>query len=451
MRAKWPVYLLVALLAVSVTWGIGQARARRRMETALEAERHRALADLADGISNVEVLLGKGLVLSSPLQSAAIFPELWHQANAALSNLARLPLPVLETQRTSRFLKQTADIAYVIGKKVGRGDPIGDSDWELMNSLRGQAAKLGEQVRALQVSALKQGFTWSRGPSRSAGPSQAAVTTIDVNDGFRGIEKEMDRYPALVYDGPFSDHIERRQPAGVTGKAVTPEEAIAKAVAFVPSPPGVTYTARVRNEATGKIPAYSIQVTPQGGAGPEYFLDISRTGGHVVWMSSNRLAGPAVLSLDQARQRAIDFLASRGYASLEATYAVKEDNRAFVLFVHKENGVRVYSDLIKVQVSLDTGEISGFEALGYLMSHVPRNMPAPRVSAAEARKRLSPRLTVVQERLALIPLENLTEVLAHEFRVRLGATDFLVYINALTGDEEKIMQIIPSGGGELAL
>jgi hypothetical protein len=69
----------------------------------------------------------------------------------------------------------------------------------------------------------------------------------------------------------------------------------------------------------------------------------------------------------------------------------------------------------------------------------------------EARKRLSHRLHVVQQRLTLIPLEDLTEALAYEFRGKLGDTDFLIYINALTGDEEKIMQVIPSGGGELAL
>ena len=51
MRRKWPVYLLAVLLAVSVAWGVGQARARRRMETALEAERHRALAELAKKVT----------------------------------------------------------------------------------------------------------------------------------------------------------------------------------------------------------------------------------------------------------------------------------------------------------------------------------------------------------------------------------------------------------------
>ena len=449
MRQKWPVYLLLGLLVASAAWGVGQARLRRQAETSLEVERQRSLVELADGISNVEVLLGKGLVLSSPLQSSAVFPDLWHQANSAQSNLARLPLPVAEMQRTSRFLKQTADIAYVLGKKVGRGDAISDGDWELLNSLRGQAAKLAEQVRALEVSSLRQGITWSRGTA--AGAARMAATTLDVHDSFKGIEKEMDRYPALIYDGPFSDHIERRKPVGVTGKTVTQEEAMAKAVAFVPSASGATYTARVRNEATGKIPAYSLQVAPQGGPGPQYFLDVCRTGGHVVWMSSDRVPGKGSLGLEQARQRAADFLAQRGYTSLEPTYAVKEENSAFVLFVHKENGIRVYSDLIKVQVALDTGEIAGFEALGYLMSHTQRKIPAPKLSMEEARKRLSHRLHVVQQRLTLIPLEDLTEALAYEFRGKLGDTDFLIYINALTGDEEKIMQVIPLGGGELAL
>ncbi|MCR4398582.1 MAG: germination protein YpeB [Firmicutes bacterium] len=388
-------------------------------------------------------------MLASGFQSSAIFPDLWHQANAALADLARLPLPVLEVQRTSRFLKQTADIAYSIGKKVGGGKAIDDNDWELMNSLRGQAAQLGARLREMQASALRQGLTWSRSPAPRA--TQGTLGPVDVTEGFRGIEKDMNKYPSLVYDGPFSDHIERREPAGVVGDTVSRDDALAKALAFAPLPAGLEYSAKVRTEVAGPIPGYSIHLAPAAGRGPQFFMDVSRVGGHVVWMSSDRVPGQATLGLERARDAAAQFAWSRGYRSLEPTYVVREQNSAFVLFVHKENNIRIYPDLVKVQVALDSGDVIGFEALGYLMSHRPRTLPAPRLSAAEARRRLNPRLEVLSERLALIPLENLDEVLTYEFRVKLGATDFLVYVNALTGQEERILQVVHAGGGELAM
>ncbi|NPV71400.1 MAG: germination protein YpeB [Firmicutes bacterium] len=452
-RSRWILYALVGLLALSLLWGASQARARRQVELSLEAERQRAFSNLADNVANVEVLLGKGLVLSSALQSATVFPDIWYQANMALANLSRLPLPIIELQKSSRFLNQAADLAYSLGKKVARGGTISDKDWEIMNNLRDQAAKLGGQIKDLEISSLKQGLTWSS--MRGAAAARVTGANLNVGDRFKGIEKEMERYPSLVYDGPFSDHIERRQPAGVTGNPITADEAIARALKFAPTPAGVSYAARVKNEVAGKIPGFSLEVVPQGTPearnSPSFNIDISRTGGHVVWMTSSRVPRSGNLPLEQARQRAVEFLQSRGYASMEPTYAVKENGSAYVLFAYKQDGVRIYSDLIKVQVALDTGEVTGFDSLGYLMSHRQRTIPKPRISAEKASQRISPRLKVSQCRLALIPLENLDEVLAYEFRTRLGATDYLVYVNALTGDEERIMQLVPAGEGELAM
>lgn len=137
---------------------------------------------------------------------------------------------------------------------------------------------------------------------------------------------------------------------------------------------------------------------------------------------------------------------------MEPTYLTEAENVAVIPFVAVVDGVRIYPDLVKVSVALDNGEVVGFEALGYLMSHHKRDLPEPKIDADEARSRVAAGLEVTGEvRLAVIPLETREEVLTWEVPTRLGDDRFLVYINAETGDEENILRIVRSGEGEMTL
>ena len=86
------------------------------------------------------------------------------------------------------------------------------------------------------------------------------------------------------------------------------------------------------------------------------------------------------------------------------------------------------------------------------MNHHERNIPKPRLTAAEARERVNDRLQLQGEpRLAIIPLETLQEVLCWEFRGTVDDNLFIVYINAVDGDEERILQVLDTPEGTLTL
>ena len=158
------------------------------------------------------------------------------------------------------------------------------------------------------------------------------------------------------------------------------------------------------------------------------------------------------LSLAGAIARGQQFLAERGFANLTATYATQDDGVAICQYVGVQDGVLIYQDQISLKVRLGDGQILGYDGLDWLMSHTNRQLPAPTLSAADARAKLNPRLTVAGTRLALIPTPGLDEVLCHEFHCRLGDEDYLVYINAATGEEEAIFKLIDQGdGGQLVM
>ena len=110
---------------------------------------------------------------------------------------------------------------------------------------------------------------------------------------------------------------------------------------------------------------------------------------------------------------------------------------------------------MKVEVSLDTGAIVSFDQMNYLITHghPGRVLRAPLVSPAEARRALRPEVKVEGEspRLCVIPILPTTEVMAWEFRVRNGDDTYLVYINAMTGKEQIVLQLIEDESGAMSV
>lgn len=112
----------------------------------------------------------------------------------------------------------------------------------------------------------------------------------------------------------------------------------------------------------------------------------------------------------------------------------------------------MYPDLIKVKIALDDGDILGMEATGYLNNHTQRSNLVPIITVDEAKTNLNKNLEILSEGLAVIPVENTEEeVFCYEFKGKIEDKEFLVYINAETGEEEEILVILETEGGTLTI
>lgn len=134
---------------------------------------------------------------------------------------------------------------------------------------------------------------------------------------------------------------------------------------------------------------------------------------------------------------------------MKATYYLKEGGIVTINYAYVQDNVTIYPDLIKIKVALDNGEILGMETSGYLNNHTKRDIPTPLISIEEAKESLNKNLEITTEDLAIIPTEWKTEIFCYEFKGKIDDTDFLVYINALTGKEENILVIIDTPNGVL--
>jgi germination protein YpeB len=111
-----------------------------------------------------------------------------------------------------------------------------------------------------------------------------------------------------------------------------------------------------------------------------------------------------------------------------------------------------YPDLVKVEVALDTGDIVGFEAKGYLTCHRSRDLSGFQLTQEEAETLVPSWVEVQSSSPALIPTSGGYETLCWEVLAQ-GADgrQALYYLNAETGGEEQIFLLEISPAGTLAV
>lgn len=444
------------LLVAALGWGAWEASARRQAETMLVNRYQQRFFDALGHVENVEVLLSKALVSSSPRESIRYLSELWQQAFSAQANLNALPLEQGTLMRTSRFLTQAGDFGFMLTQRLADHEPISGHDYATLQRLHSEVTTLGEELQRVVQQAAGGQMPWSELQRGTAARLNPFARRVSSNDEFVRIDRQLQEFPTLVYDGPFSDHIDERMPRGLGSERVDAAAAREIARQFVPLSAAereTFFTEQVSATDEGApLSTWGVAVRQTGRTAPDFLLDVTQQGGHVVWMINPRPVGDRTLALDEAVEIAHAFLAERDFTSFELTYPVVEESRAIIPFAAADGDILLYPDQVKVTVALDNGDVVGFEALQFLMSHHERQLPEPAISADDAAGRLNGDLEVIDTRLAVIPRPDLSELLTWEVRARQGDNLYHVYFDAATGDEAQVLRIIEDPeAGRLAM
>ncbi|ACL69068.1 germination protein YpeB [Halothermothrix orenii] len=443
--------MLIAVLVAGAIgyWGYDQYRDRQQLEIYLGNKYQQAFYELVERVEQLQVLLGKTMVSSSPRQNILILTDVWNHATTAQEQLNRLPLSNQAAFRAAKFLNQTGDYAHVLAQKNAEGKVLTAENRKKLVELRQQAARVSASLHDLESQVFSGDINWVELVKGTRGKMQENKPN-PMLDGFDEIRSELSKYPTLIYDGPFSDHITETKPRGLQGNEVTKTEARRKAekVADFVNNDGINVSRG--KTVNGRIRSYNFQV--KNDDGEVYSVDISRKGGHLVNMLTSRQVAGAKIGQKEAAEKARDYLARIGYPNMEPTYSEINDNIAFISFAYKPDNIIYYTDIINVQVALDNGQILGVEALNYLMSHREREKQEPEISEEEVRGMVNDTLEKIENiRLAVIPEESLKEVFTYEVRGTIGEETYLVYINAKTGVEEQILKVIKGKQGTFAL
>lgn len=442
--------IIIGLIIVCLILGGIIYKKQREYRQVMENQYNLAFFELVDYVQNVENYLAKSLISTTPEHGAETLTRVWKEANLAQIYLSQIPINNEGLSNTARFLNQVSDYSYSLSRKNIYNEPLTQEDLDNLQSLHTYCVDLQNTLNQLSTEMTDGTISWKELTKKGSNMFAQQVSN-NSKDSFSNIDTNFGEYAGLIYDGAYSEHIDKAEKKGLTGDDVSEDQAKVVAINLVGSDKIKEINSNGLSE-NANISAYSFSIILNNGdKNNPVSVSISKKGGHIIFMNYNRDIGAEVISQDDANRIGKEFLESKGYPNMKETYFLKQDGIVTINYAYTQDDITVYTDLIKVKVALDNGEILGMETTGYLNSHEVRQIPTPSISLEEAKSRLNKKLEITSEGLAIIPTEWKTEIFCYEFKGKVDDTDFLVYINAQNGKEENILVIIDTPNGTLTM
>lgn len=448
LKDRHMLSIIVVLGAIVVGFSIFTYKREQDIKQLSENSYNMAFFELVDYVQNVEAYLAKSLISTTPEHGAQTLTHLWREAGLAQSYLSALPIESVELENTSKFLNQVSDYSYSLSRKNIYNEALTQEDLNNLASLHELSLELKNTLIQLSNDMNDGRITWGELTKKGSVAFAQQVSNIS-KDSFSNLEENFHEYSGLIYDGAFSEHMTNPERLGLTGEDIDEEKAKQISKEYFGEDRIEEITSNGFSE-NGNIPSYDLYVKLKNEEN-DATISISKKGGHIVFSNYNRDVKTETISIEQANEIGKNFLSQKGFPNMKETYYLKQQGILTINYAYNQNDVTVYSDLIKLKVALDNGEVLGIETTGYLNSHKERNFPSVNITKEEAKKTLNKNLEIKSESLAIIPTEFKTELLCWEFKGTVNGSDFLVYINAENGREEDILLIQNTPDGTLTM
>lgn len=442
--------IIIGLIIVCLILGGIIYKKQREYRQVMENQYNLAFFELVDYVQNVENYLAKSLISTTPEHGAETLTRVWKEANLAQIYLSQIPINNEGLSNTARFLNQVSDYSYSLSRKNIYNQALTQEDLDNLQDLHTYCVDLQNTLNQLSAEMTDGTISWKELTKKGSNMFAQQVSN-NSKDSFSNIDTNFGEYAGLIYDGAYSEHIDKAEKKGLTGDDVSEDQAREIAINLLGNDKIKEVNSNGLSE-NGNIASFSFSIIlNDGDKNNPVSVSISKKGGHVIFMNYNRDVGAEVISQDDANRIGKEFLEAKGYPSMKETYFLKQDGIVTINYAYTQNDVTIYTDLIKLKIALDNGEVLGMETTGYLNSHTERNISTPKISLDEAKSHLNKKLEIISEGLAIIPTEWKTEIFCYEFKGKVDDTDFLVYINAENGKEENILVIINTPNGTLTM
>lgn len=437
MKRRTAVRILsfsLTALAISIVFLCITLKQNRDFKLEIENSYSKSLEEFGVGINNISLALKKAQYVSTPRLVSQMAARLLTEAELTKNALSQLPYSG-ELTSVNKFLSQIGNYAMSISGSLITTGKVSQTDKDNITALSNTAEKLAKIVGETQITYNNLDY-WAK---ELNGEIDDAVDET-LTSALAGVEGEFEDYPTLIYDGPYSDHLLDKEPQMLKNeREVTESKAKQTAALLVECE--VDYL-KSDGAVFGKMPAYRF-------AGAGVTVTVSKAGGYGIYMRKEREVDEAVLSYEQAVEKAKKYLSRVGMGGFKETYYFTDEGVCVVNFAYVDGSTVCYTDLIKVGVAMDSGEIMLYEASGYLANHTERTFVTPKYTEKQAEELLSDNLTLQGTAIALIPVAS-GEVRCYEFTCKAADDrDVLVYINVNTLVEEEILILLKSDGGTL--
>lgn len=423
------VFLSITILALT------QFYTRQAYQQQLEAGYQRAFRELALHINGIEKELSKVQVVNSPELQAETWANILRLVYSAQANLGQLPLTGLSLSKIEHLIANVQNKTVDYARRSLR--ELEQTDQTVIVALYEQIQYINGEIQT-QLALNERDSNWVSWKSYF---QTSMMRSSNVEPGAR--------YPlmhslVMVEDGMqrFSESDFPSETDGLrgplpSGDLISQQEAVVIAQQFLKELAGKSEL-KVVNESSGNLPTFTVQTI--GDSQWPITVEITKYGGHVLWMTNGRIVSESVLDKDTLISIAKNFLLERNFTQIELVGANSKQNHLTLDFVPIEQDVLIYPQQIKVQIAEDNGQILGFQGQAYYAFQQNREL-APQLTLDEARRQVKYPENIVEHDLAVIMNPSYEEVLTYQFRVNHEADQFLIHINADQGFEEKISRV----------
>jgi germination protein YpeB len=427
---------------------------------ATEDNNNRDLYELVGYAKNIEVYIEKARVVTTPKATISTFCNIVKQASLAKETLSSLPIDQNNMNQISKYFTQVIDYSTVVIEKVSTNNKLADEDYSNLDKINEYALHVSNVFTDIYAELNAGNINWNE-LSKIANEKLEIDQTSSTLKGFTDLKNTFTEYEGLIYDGAYSNHLETSSPKLIQYlPECTVEEAKTKVKECILN----KYTSKEKvdediiqniqfvEETNGKLPLYTFNViVKKENMQDTVYVQITKKGGLMYLMLSDKTVSEAKIDIEEAKVLGREYLNKIGISNMKATYYINTDNMLTINYAYVQNDVIIYTDLIKVKIALDTGEIYSAECAGYIFNHTTRENISPVISDAKAKEVLNSKIEVKATNLAIIPNELNEEILTYEFKGVVEEREYLAYINAKTGEEENILIILETEGGILTM
>ena len=407
------------------------------LENQITAVYQKAFEDLTTDFTSLQTKLAKLEVASDVNQYTALLMDVWRQTGDTESSISALPVSYNATAPLTQFINRTGDYCRYLSQKVSLGQEITEDDMAQIRTLSESCGEINTAIEEIR----------QNGYPTEAGFESAAFLADAPMEG--NIDFTNQEFPRLIYDGPFSESTESKQPEGLGSEVVNVQQAQQIAADFLSIDAG---TLTNDSDQEGTMPCFGFSGQQSG---KPFTILITKQGGQVLYFMAEAQGGISAVPSDeryaQLTTLAQQYCAVKGYGQTMPSYAQFYNGMALINLSPVQDGAILYPDLIKVWIDISANSVVGLDTYNYLMSHKQRELPAATITEAQAQEEVSSRMTVERTRLALIPLASGLEKLCWELKGTVNGNAYLVYVNVETGVQEDILMIQDTNDGTLVM
>ena len=434
------LYTLLGLTVLTAAlFGAEGLAQSSRAQQALQDTYARHLLETQEQLQAISTKLSKAPVAADVRTQVELLSAISRQADGVVGGLTALPLSHAAMSDTIKFCNQLSEYTLGLALMSASGDDLSADALAQLTRLRNHCALLLGQLATARES--MPGLRMAADAGVFYAQAQLDERPLEqVADPDNGME-----YPSMVYDGAFSDARRTGTPRALGTGMIDQQQAVEIARQFIgaervkSAEPGVS--------AGGVLASHGVTLTLSDGV--VLNAEVTRQGGQLLWIMPEQAAFEPKLTLEECTAAAQAFLSSRGYPAMEPGFYQVYDGLAVIDFIALQDGVLLYPDQLKLQLRMDTGEVVGLESNQYLMNHTQRTAIAPKITQQQALANISPLLQVQRVRLCVIP-DGDDERLCYEATGRYGEETFMVYIDAMTGEEAEVLLMVDGAEGPLA-